>query len=426
MRRVSGIPGNWWLIPGSHHSAPMPAVLMTNPPPGLALAVIGNPPRGAARSTTRQGKAMPAKKTKARSAKRRANPSSLYWRVGSKTPWRTTPEAIVARDRATLQAQRHPGVVLPSVRAAVAKRSGKATGKRSGAAKRPAAKRAAPAPLRLSAVAAKPASKRTRRNPPAIGGGAGKGVVADFKGLGAALSDLGRNPKGLLYLGGGVLGTALAGGVLNVQLGRVLPTMQPGVARLVNFASYAGTALLMSRLPKDAKTRRQLLAGGLAVALIELVKPGTTAPVIAKIPGVDKLVAPASIAVAARTPAVQAQPGAAAAMTTAAQPWYRAGGNANPVNWLSGVAEGEPIPVDGIADDDGFIEGLADGDDDLGDDDAGDGGAIGDGEMPGDEIAGPGIGADGDGGQPLVMTYLNGLGCPLTGRSNSLNSLVQP
>ena len=27
---------------------------------------------------------------------------------------------------------------------------------------------------------------------------------------------------------------------------------------------------------------------------------------------------------------------------------------------------------------------------------------------------------------PLVMTYLNGLGCPLTGRSNSLNSLVRP
>ena len=202
--------------------------------------------------------------------------------------------------------------------------------------------------------------------------------------------------------------------------------MQPGMARLVNFASYAGTALLLSRLPKEAKTRRQMLAGGLAVALIELVKPGTTAPVVAKIPGLDKLVAPASVAVAARTPAVQAQPGAAAALTAAAQPWYRAGGNANPVNWLSGIAEGEPIPVDGIADADGSIEGLADGDDDLGGDlgDDDPDGAVGDDGMPGDEIAGPGIGADS--GQPLVMTYLNGLGCPLTGRSNSLNALVQP
>jgi hypothetical protein len=403
----------------------MPAVLMTNPPPGLALAVIGNPPRGAAAShTTRRGKAMPAK-AKTRSAKRRTNPSSLYWRVGAKTPWRTTPEAIVARDRATLQAQRHPGVVLPSVRAAVAKRSGKGGSKRA-TPKRAVAKRAAPAPLKLSVVAAKPTAravtKRTRRNPPWVAS-SGQGVIADFKGLGAALADLGKNPKGLLYLGGGALGSALAGGVLNVQLGRVLPAMQPGMARLVNFASYAGTALLLSRLPKDAKTRRQMLAGGLAVALIELVKPGTTAPVVAKIPGVDKLVAPASVAVAARTPAVQAQPGAAAALTAAAPPWYRAGGNANPVNWLAGVAEGEPISIDGIADDDGSIEGLADDDDAMGDDESGET-PMGDDEMSGDSISGPGIGTDS--GQSLVMTYLNGLGCPLTGRSNSLNSLVRP
>jgi hypothetical protein len=97
----------------------MPAVLMTNPPPGLALAVIGNPPRG---TTKRRGKPMPKKKSKSRAAKRRTNPSSLYWRVSSKTPWRTGPQAIVARDRATMQAQRHPGVVLPSVRKRVAKR----------------------------------------------------------------------------------------------------------------------------------------------------------------------------------------------------------------------------------------------------------------------------------------------------------------
>jgi hypothetical protein len=398
----------------------MPAVLMTNPPPGLTLAVIGNPPRG---TTNRRGKAMP-KKSKARAAKRRTNPSSLYWRVGTKTPWRTGPQAIAARDRAALMAQHHPGVVLPSVRKRVAARAKavrtapkRVAGRRSSS-PRPA-RRAAPAPMKLSVLAAKPTTravaKRTRRNPPTAVS-TGKGIVADFKGLGSALADLGRNPKGLLYLGGGAFGSALAGGVLNVQLGRVLPAMQPGIARLVNFASYAGTALLLSRLPKDVKIRRQMLAGGLAVALIELAKPGTTAPVIAKIPGVDKLVAPSSVAVAARTPALQAQPGAVAALTAAAQPWYRAGGNANPMNWLSGVEEGDPIPVDGIADDDGSIEGLADGDEDAG--------IMGDGDTPTDNIAGPGIGADS--GQPLVMTYLNGLGCPLTGRSNSLNALVQP
>lgn len=391
----------------------MPAVLMTNPP-GLALAVIGNPPRG---TTNRRGKAMP-KKPKARAAKRRTNPSSLYWRVGAKTPWRTGPQAIVARDRATLQAQRHPGVVLPSVRKRVAARA-KAARK---TAKRSAPKRAMSVPLKFAVAASKPTSskKRARRNPPGVAS-AGRGMIADFKGLGAALADLGKHPKGFLFLGGGALGTALAGGVLNVQLGRVMPPMQPGMARLVNFASYAGTALLLSRLPKDAKTRQQMLAGGLAVALIELAKPGTTAPVIAKIPGIDKLVAPASVAVALRTPAIQAQPQVAAAIASAAQPWYRAGGNANPVNWLSGVAEGEPISIDGIADDDGSIEGLADDDDAMGDDDSGEM-PMGDDEIPSDSMSGIGT----DSGQSLVMTYLNGIGCPLTGRSNSLNSLVRP
>ncbi len=389
----------------------MPAVLMTNPP-GLALAVIGNPPRG---TPNRRGKTMP-KKTKARAAKRRTNPSSLYWRVGAKTPWRTGPEAIVARDRAALQAQRHPGVVLPSVRKRVAARATAAQKKT----KRAAPKRAVSVPLKFAVAASKPAaSKRAKRNPP---GAAGAGMIADFKGLGAALADLGKHPKGFLFLGGGALGTALAGGVLNVQLGRVMPPMQPGVARLVNFASYAGTALLLSRLPKDARTRQQMLAGGLAVALIELAKPGTTAPMIAKIPGVDKLVAPATAEVALRMPALQAQPEVAAAVASAAQPWYRAGGKANPVNWLSGVAEGEPIPVDGIADDDGSIQGLGD-DDAMNDGDPGEM-SMADGDMPNDSIAGPGIGTDAD--QSLVMTYLNGLGCPLTGRPNGLNALVLP
>jgi hypothetical protein len=388
----------------------MPAVLMTNPP-GLALAVIGNPPRGI---TNRRGKAMP-KKTKSRAAKRRANPSSLYWRVGSKTPWRTGPNAIVARDRATLQAQRHPGVVLPSVRKRVAARD-KAAQKK---ATRAVPKRAVSVPLKFAVASKSTASKkRTRRNPPGAAD-MGRGVIADFKGLGAALAGLGKNPKGILFVGGGALGTALAGGVLNVQLGRIMPVMAPGMARLVNFASYAGTALMLSRLPKDSKTRRQMLAGGLAVALIELAKPGTTAPVVAKIPGMEKFVAPTSVEVALRTPALQAQPQVAAAVASAAQPWYRAGGKANPVNWLSGVAEGEPLSIDDIADEDGSIQGLAD-DDAINDGDPGE--SMGD--MPGDDIAGPGIGTDS--GQPLVMTYLNGLGCPLTGRANSLNSLVRP
>jgi len=104
------------------------------------------------------------KKPKARAAKRRTNPSSLYWRVGAKTPWRTGPQAIVARDRATLQAQRHPGVVLPSVRKCVAARDKAAKRK----AKRVAPKRAVSVPLKFAVAASKPA-KRARRNPPGVG-----------------------------------------------------------------------------------------------------------------------------------------------------------------------------------------------------------------------------------------------------------------
>ena len=48
----------------------------------------------------------------------------------------------------------------------------------------------------------------------------------------------------------------------------------------------------------------------------------------------------------------------------------------------------------------------------MGDDDSGEM-PMGHDEMPGDSISGPGIGTDS--GQSLVMTYLNGLGCPLTG-----------
>jgi hypothetical protein len=385
----------------------MPAVLMTNPPPGLALAVIGNPPRG---TTKRRGNIMPkkksAKKYLGRTKKRRTNPSSLYWRVSSKTPWRTGPETILARSRAALQAQRHPGVVLPSVRKRVARRDKRAVKK---AAQKTVNKSAAPVKLSLM----KSTRMKKRRNPPALRS-AGRGVIQDMKGIGAALADLGKNPTGVLYLGGGVLGTALAGGIMNVQLGRVLPVLPPLMARLVNFASYAGTAVALSRIPKNSKTRQQLLAGGLAVALIELAKPGTTAPVVAAIPGINKLVAPSSPAVALRAPAQQAQN-----LQTAAAPWYRAGGKANPVNWLSGISTGEPLSVDGIVGDDGNIQGLSDNDDNLGDGETGD--TIS-GDMPSDDLAD----ISGDSGQPLVMTYLNGLGCAPSGKGNSLNALVQP
>jgi hypothetical protein len=251
---------------------------------------------------------------------------------------------------------------------------------------------------------------------------------ADFAGLGAALAELGRKPVGLLWLGGAAAGTMLAGGILGAQLGRVLPEMKPGVARLVNATTYAGTAIALSRLPRDANTRRQLLAGGLAVALWELAQPGATAPLVAKLPGVGHLLAPADAQALARVPALQANPPAQAAAVAAVTPWYRRGGNWNPVNWLSGEDEdADPVRVDGIAGDGGQVYGLDADDDEMLHEPmaggsagaAGVAGGVGAGED--DEMTAAELGSE----QAPLMTYLGGLGCPPSGRSNALAQLVR-
>lgn len=351
-------------------------------------------------------------------SKRRRNPSSLYWRVNDKIPWRTSPAQIVARDRASLQQQQHPGVVLPSVRKRVAAR--RATKKTSpGQQTFPFYDRFRPH------VNPRRSARHPRRNPSdAIN--ARRGILSDFTGIGSAVMDIKNHPKGFLYLGGGALGTAIAAGAINVQLGRFMPAIPSGFARIINFTSYAGTALMLSRIPRNTTQRRQMLAGGLAVALIELMKPGSTAPMVAKIPGVGNFVAPSTPAIALRTPAVQSQPAVAAALNASAQPWYKAGGKVNPLNWLSGLENREPMPVDGVVGYDGAVYGL--GNDDLmGDSESADNSMSDD--MPGnDSVAGVGANPSygTDAGQPLVMTYLNGLGCELTGRPNALNALVQP
>lgn len=269
-----------------------------------------------------------------------------------------------------------------------------------------------------SLPAQRPAAKKrkaTKRNPPSIAG-----IGADFAGLGSALSDLGRRPMGFLWLGGGAAGTMIAGGVIGAQLGRIMPEMQPGIARLVNAATYASTAVLLSRMPRDVTTRRQMLAGGLAIALWELAQPGATVPLVAKIPGVGRMIAPPNTQALARMPALQANPSAQAQAVAAAQPWYRAGGKVNPINWLAGAEEGDPVSVDGIADDDGQVYGLTD-DDDAAASMAGAGtGATDDDAFP-SPMSISGVGSD---SAPL-MTYLNGLGCAPSERGNGLTQLVR-
>lgn len=387
---------------------------MTNPPPGLALAVIGaNPQRGGQQH--QRGTAM-AKRTRHRSTpkKTRRNPNALYWKVGPQIPWkpwRSSPQAL----KALVKSNNVNLSKLSRPQRASTPKPRKAT---------VAAPPARP-PLRVVKAASKPAivvramparrpsrtgRKGTKRNPPGI-----EGIGADFAGLGAALSDLGRNPKGFLWLGGGAAGTMVAGGIVGAQLGRVLPEMQPGMARLVNAATYAGTAVLLSRLPRDVTTRRQMLAGGLAVALWELAQPGATAPLVAKLPGIGRMIAPPDARSLARMPALQANPAAQAQAVAATQPWYRAGGKVNPLNWLAGAEEGDPVSVDGIADDDGQVYGLADEDD----------AAVPMAGSVGAEDDADSMTVSGVGDSAPLMTYLGDLGCPPSGRGNGLTQLVR-
>jgi hypothetical protein len=222
----------------------------------------------------------------------------------------------------------------------------------------------------------------------------------------------------------------VGGGIINAQLGRFLPNLTPGTARMVNAATYAGTAILLSRFSKNPQVRRQMLAGGLAIALIEALKPGVTAPVVAVIPGVQRLVTPPSAAVAAQIPAAQADPNLQATAVAAATPWYKAGGKLNPMNWLAGDEDdvaglGEddlppPVTIDGIAGPDGRMQSLVGADEMAGV--AEDGGGAG-------GWGGGGAGISSDDGAPvgdLVSTYLGGLGCLRSVRSNGLTQIVRP
>ena len=406
-----------WALGGFHTAMD---VLMTNPPPGLALAVIGaNPQRGGQHS--QRGTTMStSSRRRSTDKKTKRNPNALYWKVGPQIPWkpwRASPQALKALVKSN-------DVNLSKL--ARPQRASTPTPRKP----RPAAATAAPArpPLRVVRAASKPTivvhqlparrptragRKGTKRNPPEA-----VGLGADFAGLGAALTDLGRNPKGFLWLGGGAAGTMIAGGIVGAQLGRVLPEMKPGIARMVNAITYAGTAVLLSRLPRDASARRQVLAGGLAIALWELAMPGATTPMVAKLPGIGALVAPADAKALARVPALQANPTVKEQAVAAAQPWYRSGGNWNPVNWLSGADDGDPASIDGIAAADGRVHRLTDGDMDPtmagtgGNDDA-------------DMSSMSGVGAAADAASAPLMTYLGDLGCPSSGHGNDLTELVR-
>ena len=114
--------------------------------------------------------------------------------------------------------------------------------------------------------------------------------------------------------------------------------------------------------------------------------PGKSYDAVAKVPMLNRLLP---------SPAIGADPSVMLAMRRAS-----AGPGVSPRAGVAGLSDGEdgtdlgevePVAIDGIADD-----GSGDG--------ADDGGRMGE----------------------LVPTYLDGLGCPLTARSNELTKLVTP
>jgi hypothetical protein len=342
----------------------MATVLMTNPP-GLSLAVIGNP---RCRSTMKE-RTMPKRSTKRRAARAAAAARS----------------ATRKRRRRTRRA-RQPRRTTPAAAAApAAGRSAMAGTARSNPSRKywRVSKRI---PWKNPGAAVAGGRRRTRRRSVSNGGGSGTSLMGDFAGLGAALADIGTGPMGLAWAAGGAAATAIGGNLVAAQVAWLLPSLGAGMGRMLNAAVFAGVAVGASRLARNPTQRRQLLAGGLAVAAIELLSPGKSYDAVAKVPVLNRLL-PA--------PPIGADPAVLLAMQRRAAPGMAGVGGIDDGTDLGVV---EPVAIDGVAD--------------VGDaDDAGDGTGTGAGDSRMGE---------------LVPTYLNGLGCPIGGRSNDLTKLVTP
>jgi hypothetical protein len=334
----------------------MATVLMTNPP-GLSLAVIGNPRRG----STSKGTIMPK-----RSTKRRAARAAAAARSATRTRRRRARRARRAR-RTTTAAASTAAPARPATAPTRRNPSRKywRVGKR--------------IPWKNPGVAVAGSRRRSRRRTAHDGGGAGhgSGLMSDFAGLGAALADIGARPLGLAWAAGGAAATAIGGNLVAAQVARLMPSMGAGLGRMMNAAVFAGVAVGASRLARNPTQRRQLLAGGLAVAAIELLSPGKSYDAVAKVPVLNRLL-PA--------PPVGADPAVLLAMQRRAGAAPGVAGSDDGTD----LGEVEPVAIDGVAD-------------------------VGNAEDAGEEAMGE-----------LVPTYLNGLGCPLTARSNELTKLVTP
>ena len=213
----------------------MGTVLMTNPP-GLTLAVIGNPAR-CSTSRSPKGTSMPK-----RSTKRRAARATAAARQATAAP-------APRQRRASRSVRRAP---VPAAAAAPPTRAAPA-------AKRNPSRRywrvsqqipwKNPGAAAATAATAPSAAGRSRRRRSSGGNdGADSGLAGDVTGLGSALADIRRQPMGLAWVAGGAAATAVGGNLVAAQVAQFLPNGGAGVGRVVHAAVFAGVALGASRL----------------------------------------------------------------------------------------------------------------------------------------------------------------------------------
>jgi hypothetical protein len=269
----------------------MQPALMTNP--GLALAVIGNPPR--------KGRPM-AKSKKKKSGMSAAQKAAFKKRM-----------AAGRAAKAAARASRPAAKSAP--RAATAKRTVRRKSRRKVASKAPRTVAVTRSGRGLSVKTLanpgpgkKPGKRRGRRGKRSFFRNPADGfvatLVADLKSVPGLLSDL-TKPMALVAMGGAAAGSVVVGAHLSTRVMGMLPASMAGndlARRAVNAVAFALPALAVSRLIKDPVLRRRILFGGLVVGAAEAAIPGIAADTVAKLPVVGAIM-PAPPAPAAYVPA---------------------------------------------------------------------------------------------------------------------------
>jgi len=124
------------------------------------------------------------------------------------------------------------------------------------------------------------------------------GVLAPITGVMRNFQDSIKSGAGIAGIAGGAIG-AVAGGTLLARLVmpralRLMPAIAgtPLGARAISATLYYGAGFLLAKfLPVNDKIKRGILAGAVAAAIIEVIRPGTVQRMVAIVPGVGPLIA---------------------------------------------------------------------------------------------------------------------------------------